>query len=71
MRPRADEHPVLAWLRTQEPAMVDLLRRLVEAESPSIDPAAHARVVGLLEGICGFQFIPAGYSEAMPASIPS
>jgi glutamate carboxypeptidase len=43
------EHPVLAWLQTQEPAMVELLHRLVEAESPSSDPGSHGRVVGLLE----------------------
>jgi glutamate carboxypeptidase len=47
--PKRDEHPLLAWLRTQEPAMSDLLRHLVEAESPALDPAAHGRAVGLLE----------------------
>jgi glutamate carboxypeptidase len=46
---RRDEHPILAWLRTQEPAMVDLLRRLSEAESPSSRPGSHGRAVRLLE----------------------
>jgi glutamate carboxypeptidase len=46
---REAEHPLLAWLRTQEPAMVQLLRELVRAESPSFAPGSHARAVELLE----------------------
>jgi glutamate carboxypeptidase len=44
-----DTHPVLAFLRTQEPAMLDLLRRLVEAESPSSSPGAQRRAVAVLD----------------------
>jgi glutamate carboxypeptidase len=47
--PARAEHPVLAFLRTQEPAMVDLLCRLVEAESPSSAPSAHRRTIAVLE----------------------
>jgi glutamate carboxypeptidase len=43
------EHPLLAWLRTQEPAMVELLRELVRAESPSSEPGSHEGALALLE----------------------
>ena len=49
MTGKHDEHPVLAWLRVQQPAMIGLLRRLVDEESPSIDPSAHEPAVRLLE----------------------
>lgn len=39
---------ILAYLRGQQAAMVDLLRRLALAESPSLEPAAQQPVFGLL-----------------------
>jgi glutamate carboxypeptidase len=46
----ADPDPdrTLAYLQAQRPAMVELLRRLVSAESPSDDPAAVGRALALL-----------------------
>ena len=46
---RRAEHPLLAWLRVQEAAMIELLLELVRAESPSVVPGSHGRAVALLE----------------------
>jgi glutamate carboxypeptidase len=43
-----DPKAVLAYLQAQRPAMIELLRRLVSAESPSDDPAAVGRALALL-----------------------
>jgi hypothetical protein len=41
---------VLRWLRGQEDEMADLLVRLAQAESPTLDPAAGRRALDLLAG---------------------
>lgn len=43
-----DAPSILAWLRERTGEMVELLGRLVEAESPSLEPDAHGPVVSLL-----------------------
>lgn len=41
---------LLAWLRAQRPAMVDLLRRLAQEESPSLDPGRQEGPFRILAG---------------------
>lgn len=45
----ATPHEILAYMRQREPQMVELLGRLVETESPSLDREATGRLVDLLE----------------------
>jgi glutamate carboxypeptidase len=51
-----ETHRILGYLQGRRPAMVELLRRLALAESPSDDPAAAAEALALLAselGQCG------------------
>jgi glutamate carboxypeptidase len=48
MTPGAPAAALLAWLRARQAEMVDLLRRLAEIETPSLEPAAPAPAFELL-----------------------
>jgi glutamate carboxypeptidase len=47
-RPRPDADPILAHIRARQPAIVALIRQLVECESPSDTPAAVNRCIDLI-----------------------
>jgi glutamate carboxypeptidase len=47
---RPDARQLLEWLRARRPAMVELLRRLVAAESPSNEPAVVGELLSTLAG---------------------
>ena len=57
-------HPFLAFAEAKQPAIIALIRELVECESPSDDPAAVNRFVDLLasriEGAANIRSLPGG-----------